>query len=302
MCQYEGDTIAATPAGSTQLRPYRPVFTWNDPRMQKPAEVYSPGQQPDQADPAFADWQKNEAYQKGEYVMLMRRRAVLATIYRLYPQAAHAVGSASPFGGGPYKEMTGWADGKGTSCTHTNPKVVRNATGNQLLAGAYDIAPAPGWQDKDKNWHPATTGHPAWVLHAKGKLPSVGDSYILTGSKAQDGEKSYGRFLHVGTVVHVDVSADGVFWITADGGQNEIYTKGQAAHLVRREFKCMTNMPSMPNAPHFSGGAEGDIKRLYGWLDISDPRVTFDQAALDLPSLDSDYRQCGAWIERARAG
>ncbi len=304
MCGYEGDVLAATPDGTVQFRPYSPVFTWNDPRMQKPAEVYSPGPQPDPSDPAYASWQKKEASQKGQYVMLMRRRAILAQVFFTYPMAAKAVGQPAPFGGGPYLPMTGWSDGRGTSCTFTNPKVVAGATGDSSIGGAYDIAPASAWTDSDGVFHPATPGHPAWVPYAKGKLPSVGDSYILTGSKANDGLKSYGRFLHVGTVVHVDVSADGVFWITADGGQNDEYQGGQAAHLVRRKFTCMTNMDKLPKAPHFSGGAEGDLKRLHGWLDMGDPRVNFDLSTdtWDYKNLDNGYRLCGAWIERARAG
>jgi hypothetical protein len=238
-----------------------------------------------------------------EYVMLMRRRAILAAVYRLYPMAAAAVGQASPFGGGPYKPMTGWKDGDGTSCTFTNPMVVREAAQNQSLPGSYDIAPASAWRDKKDVLHPAISGHPAWVFHAQGKLPSVGDTYILTGSKENMGEKSYGRFLHVGTILHVDVSKDDVFWVTADGGQNGPNpTGGQAAHLVRRRFSCMSNIPSKPNAPHLWGGAEGDGRRIHGWLDISDSRLAFNDSALQLPSLNDDYLKCGAWIERARAG
>lgn len=295
MCGYQGTTIAATPNGTTTINPPRPVFTWDDPRMQDPAKVCAPGRQPDPSDPGFA-----------EYTVLMKRRAVLAAIVRQYPVAFKAVGEASPFGGGPYGLMIGWTDPPGTtSCTHTNPKVVQDASGNPSLPGAYNIAPASAWRGDDGVLHPGTKGHPAWVPYAPGKLPSVGDSYILTGAKEVDGEggkKSFGRFLHVGTIVHVDVSADDAYWITADGGQKDPAKKGEAAHLVRRQFKCTTSMKSKPNAPHLSGGAEGGHRRVLGWLDIGDPRVTFETQALQRQSIEDEYRKCGAWIERALKG
>jgi hypothetical protein len=226
---------------------------------------------------------------------------MLAKIRQVYPQAAKdgAIGQPSPFDGGPYKTMDGWSDGSGTSCTFTCPKVMFAASGGASIPAAYDIAPAPPYTDPKGKKHPANAGHPAWIPYDEGRMPSIGDIYILTGPSR---DKQYGAFLHVGIICHIDVSGDDAIWVTADGGQMEVYKNGQAAHLVQRKFRCMTQMPDKPKAPHFSGGAEGKFRRIHGWLDIGDPRVVFNKGALDDATIDQLYQDVGAWIDRARTG
>jgi hypothetical protein len=302
MCGFENNKLSVALDGKSIVRPYKAILTWDDMRMRKPGEVYLPNKNPNDAQ------KENETFQRGEYAALMKRRAILAQIWRDYPQAHKAIGQADRHKGPNYKKLEGWSDGSiGTSCTLTNPRIVKNALGNLDQPAGYDIAYAPDYMGPDpddpepdvnkkrKKKFKGSKDHPAFVYADEGKLPSVGDTYLLTNRNA------IGAFLHVGTILHVDVSADGAYWITGDGGQRDPYAQGQAAHLVRRQYRCISEIAGKPKVPHLSGGAEGD-RRLHGWLDIGHPSVVAKRDLGADDKLDEDYRNCGAWIDRAKGG
>lgn len=207
--------------------------------------------------------------------MTQKRKKLFAVLAKMLPQAFEAVGKDAPHKQGTYKRMTCWYEGaKGTSCTAFNPIV---------------MAACCGGQGKDKYWNKwafEAEAHPGWVPYEPGKLPSIGDTYLLYDEKTK-------RTRHVGIICQIDLAESGR-WVTGDGGQTDPHAKGQAAELVPRPWRCSELTADHPDTPYLGGGAEspGGLKnpgRLMGWVNLDHESVVFLKEAFDAPAASSPF-------------
>lgn len=197
-----------------------------------------------------------------------KRKKLFAVLAKMLPQSFENPGKAAPHKNGTYKPMACWYKGaKGTSCTAFNPVVMGICCGGQ---------------GKDKYWNKwgfDAENHPGWVPYEPGKLPSIGDTYVLY-------DELGGQTRHVGIICQIDLAQYGR-WVTGDGGQNDPYTRGQAAELVPRPWKCSgADAAAYPNTPYLGGGAESpggmtNPGRLMGWVNLDHESVVFVKEAFD---------------------
>jgi hypothetical protein len=230
--------------------------------------------------------------------MMQRRRKVLATVFRKFPQSAdrHAAahGIRSPYDQGEYHELT-TVLGDENTCAPVNNSIMKMASGDWGIYGT-------GLVDK----------HPGFVEYKTGLVPSVGDSFYLVFLEATP-KHAKGSFGHCGIVIQSSLGFDEV-WLTADGGQPDRTTPFQqidptdgsllwrryynppfcaeAAYIVPRIFEQDPTDPSkamLSNVFIFPGTRRGG-EGMRGWGDITHPRVRFPKAAYDEDGSEADYR------------
>jgi hypothetical protein len=205
--------------------------------------------------------------------MSQKRKKLFAVLAKMLPQAFDNPGRAAPHKQGTYKPMSCWYKGAiGTSCTAFNPVVMSACCGGK------------GKDKYWKNWAFEAPSHPAWVDYVPGKMPSIGDTYLLYNEQARG-------IRHVGIVCQIDLAIGGR-WVTGDGGQNDPYTRGQCAELVPRPWKCSELTADHPDTPYLGGGAEsaGEMmnpSRLMGWVNLDHESVVFINEEFDEPAESS---------------
>ena len=226
---------------------------------------------------------------------MQRRRKVLATVFVEFPQSADtatAPDDMPPYQQGRYKAMARGLDATNT-CAPVNV-----ATMNKAGAPGHEFG--FGQVAEIKNAQGVTTGlkpRPAFVKHAPGLAPSVGDSFLATGDD--------GQLHHCGIVVRSSPDF-GELWLTADGGQPDrtapfqdqggiwkrFYSpppNREAAYVLPRVFMLTDGRPRLGNRFVFPGETmpAGDV--LLGWTDITHRAVRFD-ADWKANITQSDFR------------
>lgn len=221
---------------------------------------------------------------------MQRRRKVLATVFRYFPQSADyqasAKGIAPPYEQGAYKPMYTFVPDKyQNSCAPVNTAIMGLASGAAHLYGTSLL-----------------TKHAGFVEYTRGLAPSVGDSLYLIHSND-------GTFAHCGIVIESSLTT-GEVWLMADGGQPDrtsdlmpdasgewrrFYNpppSKEAAFVVPRLFRQDAADPkgaTLGNLfiiPISGGGGYG----LKGWGDITHPKVPFSKEEYDSNGTEADYR------------
>jgi LysM domain-containing protein len=235
--------------------------------------------------------------------MMQRRRKVLATVFKNFPQAADLRAATRapppPYSQGDYQKMPSWnPQHQMNSCAPVNTSIMEIASGSGHLYGTALVEK-----------------HPGFVEYKPGLVPSVGDSFYL--------ETAPGSFGHCGIVIQSSLGFDGL-WLTADGGQPDrtsLFQKfnpkngsvrwrryyepplfsEEGAYIVPRLLRQSSADPNkamLINAFIFPGITLGGGESMRGWGDITHPKVTFRKSAYDKDGSEADYR---ALKERALA-
>ncbi|MCC6527269.1 MAG: hypothetical protein IT373_31765 [Polyangiaceae bacterium] len=190
------------------------------------------------------------------------RKKLLASLAHIIPQSTGG-GAADYDQGGKMVKSAWWTgEGRGTSCTGYNPKVMQafyqGGTDPYPDKWAFNAGGAAAWEDKEGKKYPKVDPHPKWKgveKHPPPEMPGPGDTYILF-IDYQVGDLPAG-IRHVGNIVYAPETPDATddCWVTADGGQRK---KGVHCQLVPRLgiFGPAKQRVPMPNTLHFRGGAE----------------------------------------------
>lgn len=255
--------------------------------------------------------------------MMQRRRKVLAVLGKNFPMALKyaevtARGLVAPYMQGDYKDAMGWAKAvppkrQQNTCAPVNGRMM-------TLVGASGIwgFGVEGVADASTNWK-VQRPQDGWVPYAPGRLPSVGDVFILYEEIAK-GVVGAG---HCGVVCQASLVPD-EFWITGDGGQpdrtGELHQRksdgrwvrsystpdpdyppdlssdlnaGEAAYLVPRKLDCTD--PKNPRVANFFVGGGGET--LHGWRSVTHPKIRFkNDGAYDETGSQQDYESFKAMI------
>jgi hypothetical protein len=241
---------------------------------------------------------------------MQRRRKVLASIFRSFPQSAaprseiRELGLKPPYEQGEYKRMT--ADDSQNTCAAVNTMTYDLATGGIDSAGkALGNGASAGFNS------PRSLG---WTPYADGLQPSVGDVACYRNSK--------GEMAHCGFVVGVvqlrkpskpDEPVGGlqIGWLSADGGQPDRTTEfPSGASGWRRYYSPPRNREAAFVLPRLFvqlGDGRASVQNLFifplaerggyaveGWLDISQAR--FGKLEYDEFGTEEDYRAMKALL------
>jgi hypothetical protein len=179
-----------------------------------------------------------------------RRWAILAGVLKEFPKTNNGAHNADGEGQKAAPIMAGtdarWKQGKygkvefeykgpkgGTSCTTVNIAVYdetkpskNDQPGKFWAFGAWPYHPLAGGQ-----------GNPGWVKG--GRLPSVGDTYLLSNKSSAPDDSAWDTG-HCGVILEIPKDGNGL-WITADGGQGQ--TPNQLSIIVPRWGIIGTNLP-----------------------------------------------------------
>lgn len=219
--------------------------------------------------------------------VMQRRRKVLATIFHNFPRSANfqakALGFKPDYNQGEFQRMLERPnDGKSNSCTAVAATMLTTAAGPGVYA--FDA-------HKSK----------AFVPYESGRVPSVGDNFVLFGTVPH-----FERH-HTGLIMQSNPATNSI-WLTADGGQRDVMTplavgadgwasrepktppSDEAAFLVPRMFGGSVPGKAMLANLHRTPGAE--VPNGYfieGWLDITHPSVSFSKLGYDSLGTEQDF-------------
>jgi hypothetical protein len=256
--------------------------------------------------------------------IMQRRRKVLAVLGRRFAMAQQAgfneksvgklaaLGVKPPYDQGEYKTM--WPFDGQNSCAPVNGYIM-GAQGADA-SGVWGFGVEYPQRDPKTGQLPAgAKPQTGWVKYEPGRLPSVGDVFILNDHDPKT--KAAGTAAHhCGVICQVSLDPN-EFWITADGGQPDRIgplhqdRRGQwvrrynakrdpenenekedppdafeAAYLVPRQLDCAN--PLVPMIANFYTGGGGSV--LHGWRDVTHPEIKFrNDGAWDEQGTEADY-------------
>lgn len=262
--------------------------------------------------------------------MMQRRRKVPAVLGKNFPMTialadVEAHGLVAPYEQGKYKAMKG-ADGSQNSCAPVNAYIMSVVGASEVWGFGIEWG---GWGTKAEGFKPKrSTPQPGYVSYAPGRLPSVGDIFILYEQIAP-GVIGAG---HCGVVCQASLGPD-EFWITGDGGQpdrtGDLHQRAdgrfmrsynnpdpdyppdavgelvpgtnvtwrikahEAAYLVPRKLDCSD--PKKPLIANYFTGGGGET--LHGWRNVTHPKINFKNGgAYDESGSKQDYEDFKAKI------
>jgi hypothetical protein len=258
--------------------------------------------------------------------MMQRRRKVLAALGKNFPMAfamadVQTYDLKPPYLQGDYTKMR-CSDGTMNSCSVVNNFIMQSigASGGWGYASEGVADASTGWKVKNPQ--------DGWVKYAPGRLPSVGDVFLLT-TEIAPGVTGTG---HCGVVCQASLDPN-EFWLTGDGGQPDRtgdlhQTKAgywvrsyypahpdndyppnltgdpkrlqatEAAYLVPRKLDC--GDPQNPLISNFYIGGGGET--LKGWRNVAHPKIFFrGSAAYDDSGSQQDFENFKALILKVDA-
>ncbi|MEM9692938.1 MAG: hypothetical protein AAGA56_10360, partial [Myxococcota bacterium] len=223
-----------------------------------------------------------------DHPKMQRRRKVLATIFKNFPQSAKpSTAHPAPYQQGPYQPM--FVAGGGNTCTPINTAIMQAASGHGHLYGTNQLT------------------HPGFVPFTGTFVPSVGDSLYLDNGK--------GHFEHCGIVVESTIGNG--LWLMADGGQPDrtgplqIQGRGvvrrpyspppsfEAAFIVPR-FLHRSSGPAQLRNQFIYPGTESGGYHVRGFSDITHPQVPFSSVAYSNLGSEQDYLAMKTLIRKMR--
>jgi len=252
---------------------------------------------------------------------MQRRRKVLATFYKLFPQSedwrASEKGIQAPYEQGPYKRMLTLQtleekkSNYQNSCVPVNSAVMMAASGNSFHRAA------------DAKTKPLRISNPGYVKYATGRAPSVGDVFFCRSGES---------FGHTGTVVQSSLQ-DGGIWLPADGGQpdrtspfqhreregdavgswrryydwgqpwkpdddKKVYPCSEGAYIVARRCNRFedSGRARLVNLWVFPVGTVDAGEYIDGWVDITHPGESFPHLNYGAIGSEADYQAMKAML------